>query len=41
MERNINLIVGEDATLWSLCELNNRGFEFVIEDGKITQVLIN
>jgi len=35
----IDLIYGGLATLEDLCRLNELGYEFVIEDGKITDVL--
>lgn len=36
----LNLIYGGEATLEDFYELNEKkGFEFVIEDGKVTQVL--
>lgn len=34
-----NLIYGEQATIESLLQLNKLGFEFVIEDGVITDVI--
>ena len=34
-----NLIYGGMATLEDLCQLNELGFEFVIEDGEISDVL--
>lgn len=34
-----NLIYGGQATIEDLCQLNELGFEFVIEDGVITDVL--
>lgn len=34
-----NLIYGGQATLEDLCILHNLGFEFVVEDGEITDVL--
>lgn len=33
------LIYGGEATLEDLCRLNQLGFEFVIEGGKVTNVL--
>ena len=36
-----SLIYGGNATLEDLCELNRLGFEFVIEDGAITQIVTN
>ena len=33
------LIYGGEATLEDLCRLNQLGFEFVVEDGKVTNVL--
>lgn len=36
----LNLLYGQEATLEDLCELHDKkGFEFVIEDGVITDVL--
>ena len=35
----IEMIYGGQATLEVLCKLNDLGFEFVIEDGRITDVL--
>ena len=35
----LDLIYGGDVTLEDLYVLNGLGFEFVVEDGKITQVL--
>ena len=36
----INLILGGNATLEDLVELNEKmGYEFVIEDGQITEVI--
>ncbi len=37
---DIGLIYGSEATLEDLYELNKKkGVEFVVEDGKVTQVL--
>lgn len=36
---DINLIYGNEATLEDLVVLNGLGFEFVVEDGVITDVL--
>ena len=36
---DLNLIYGGEATVEDLCKLNELGFEFVIEDGVITNVL--
>lgn len=36
---DINLIYGNEATLEDLVVLNGLGFEFVVEDGEITNVL--
>ena len=36
---DINLIYGGKATIEDLISLNNLGFEFVIENGEITNVL--
>ena len=33
------LIYGGEATVEDLCSLNELGFEFVVEDGVITNVL--
>lgn len=33
------LIYGGEATLEDLCRLNQLGFEFVVEDGKVTNEL--
>lgn len=33
------LIYGGEATLEDLCRLHQLGFEFVVEDGKVTNVL--
>lgn len=33
------LIYGGEATLEYSCRLNQLGFEFVVEDGKVTNVL--
>lgn len=35
----INLIYGGQTTLEDLCALHELGFEFVIEDGEVTNVL--
>lgn len=35
----ISLIYGGEATVEDLCRLNELGFEFVIEDGVISDVL--
>lgn len=36
---DLNLIYGGEATVEDLCRLNELGFEFVVEDGVITNVL--
>ena len=36
---NKNMIYGKEATLEDLYRLHEQGFEFVIEDGVITDVL--
>ena len=36
---NEKMIYGKEATLEVLCLLNQWGFEFVVEDGVITNVL--
>lgn len=36
---DFSLIYGGEATVEDLCKLNELGFEFVIEDGVITNVL--
>lgn len=36
---NINSIYNGNATLEDLYRLNELGYEFIIEDGKVTQVL--
>lgn len=36
---DINLIYGNEATLEDLVVLNGLGFEFVVEDGVVTDVL--
>ena len=36
---DFSLIYGGEATVEDLCELNELGFEFVVEDGVITNVL--
>jgi len=36
---DFDLIYGGEATLEDLCVLNELGFEFVIEDGEISDVL--
>lgn len=36
---DFSLIYGGEATLDDLCKLNELGFEFVVEDGVITNVL--
>ena len=36
---DINLIYGNEATLEDLVVLNGLGFEFVIEDGVVTDVI--
>lgn len=35
----INLIYGGNATLEDLYALNELGFEFIVEDGEVTNVL--
>lgn len=36
---NLSLIFGTDVTVETLCEMNDAGFEFVIEAGVITEVI--
>lgn len=36
---DLNLIFGADVTIETLCEMNDAGFEFVIEAGAITEVI--
>lgn len=36
---DVNLIYGGEATVEDLCKLHELGFEFVIEDGVISDVL--
>lgn len=36
---DIKLIFNGEATLEDLCALNELGYEFIIEDGEITNVL--
>ena len=36
---DFSLIYGGEATVEDLCKLNELGYEFVIEDGVITDVL--
>lgn len=36
---NKQMIYGTEATLEDLCRLHEQGFEFVVEDGGITDVL--
>lgn len=36
---DLSLIYGGEATVEDLCRLNELGFEFVIENGVITDVL--
>lgn len=36
---DLSLIYGGEATVEDLCKLNELGFEFVVEDGVITDVL--
>lgn len=36
---DMNLIYGGNATLEDLCVLHGLGFEFVVEDGVITDVI--
>lgn len=36
-----SLIYGGQATLEDLCKLNDLGFEFVVEGGEITDVLLH
>lgn len=36
---NTQMIYGAEATLEDLCELHEQGFDFLVEDGVITDVL--
>ena len=36
---DLSLIFSGNATLEDMCRLNDLGYAFVIEDGKVTQVI--